>query len=148
MRKISLVRNGIFLLVFAFSLLSCSTYDDVDRTEDKAMIWGLLEQRAQGFEEKDLSKIDAILAEDYMDTRYPRNIVLDGHRSWFEQHPSVVFHYSRKTITFHQNSARMIHAIKYTADSLEKTIHDQETLAFRKLDGRWYIISGLKVGIF
>ncbi len=141
----NILGNVLVAVLVAVSLAGCgqqrSTEDDI------AAIHEVMAQRKQAIEARDLEQFAAVLSPSYQDTGIRRQDVLDYMAALFQQYDEISYSYRKTRPDVKMNTARVIHTVKYSVNGGEKVAQVRETLIFRWQDGRWYIASGIALGV-
>ncbi len=137
--------NILFAVLVAVLLAGCGEQRSIE--DDIAAIYEVMAQRKQAIEARDLEQFAAVLSPSYQDTGIRRQDVLDYMAALFQQYDAISYSYKRTRPDVKMNTARVIHTVKYSVNGGEKAAQVRETLIFRWQDGRWYIVSGIALGV-
>lgn len=132
------------VLLAAALLAGCGEQRTLE--DDIAGIYEVLAQRKEAIESRDLERFAAILSPDYQDTGIRRADVLDYMAALFQQYERISYSYRKTRPDVKMNTARVVTTSTYRVAG-EDAVQVRETLIFRWQNGRWYIVSGIALGV-
>ncbi|HHM04896.1 MAG TPA: hypothetical protein ENJ19_04025 [Gammaproteobacteria bacterium] len=107
----------------------------------------LLEVRKQAIDNKDLDLYASIILPGYSASGIPFEAVVSDMERLFSSDEKIEFRYKRTRPSIKANSARVTQMIEYHFLPSGRSVKTRETLDLRRVDGKWYIASGIALGM-
>jgi len=134
----------LIVLATLFSIIaSCDTKPTVE--EDIAAIYNVLKVRQQAIEKKDLSLYRSLFLPEYADAGVSVEDIAADMERMFSRYEHITFSYKKTRPSIKMNSSRIVHWVELQTKNKSKKI--QEVLLLRKVEKRWLISGGVKIGI-
>lgn len=142
---------SLLLLLSLLSTLSVLTgceQNNKSIKEEKALVKQVMEMRQKAIQTRDIELYKQVIFPGYKDGGVDYNGVITDMQEKFDQYENIEFTFQRSSVDMDMNSARMVGKISYNATGMEKPVYDQERTIFRRVDGKWSISAGIKIGLF
>ncbi len=148
------VRKAGVLGLILFFLVGCGRWGS---DPDTLAIEGLLAQRVQAINSKDLELYESLIAEEYLDDGVTRAQLVERMAGYFTRFHSIRLDYSDTEIDHARGRARVSQRIRLQVSGLREPMLDteapslkswrspwsSEALLLEKSNGRWAITGGL-----
>jgi len=108
----------------------------------------VMEKRQQAIHNKDIELYKQVIFSGYSDGGVNYDAIIADMQDKFDRYDKIEFTFQRSTVDMKMNSARMVGQVSYKGSGMDKPVYDQERTIFRKVDGKWQISAGIKVGLF
>jgi len=141
------IYNRLLFCITLVLLLMTGCDTRKDYSADIEAIYQVLEVREQAVADKNLELYDGIIFSEYSDRGVKRTLVLEDIKLTFEQYPDLGLQMPRIRPDVKRNSARIMQSSFYRSEASKPEVQIQETLMFRKMEGRWYISGGIALGL-